>query len=256
MPAVLNVASLVAAPWGMPENAAAHGVAFDGAMRLNLWIFASLFVLAHAVLLAGLLFRAKPEPFAHRGWRMELLPLAALAVLFFGLALHSERLWAAQRYSGADPAALQVEATGMQFAWSFRYPGVDGAFGATRPDLIDAGAGNALGLDPADERGRDDFVRSQLVLPVGREVDVRLRALDVMHGFAIPALRVKQNAIPGQTFHLHFTPVIAGDYSLLCTQVCGLGHGRMQAVVRVLPPPQFDAWMQLQERRRAAQAQP
>ncbi len=236
-----------AGPWGMPANAAAHGSALDGAMRLNLWIFAALFVLAHILLFAGLLLRAAPQPIAHRRWRLELLPLSLLAALFFGLAIHSERLWATQRYAGADPAALQVEAVGMQFAWYFRYPGADGAFGNTQTERIDAGAGNALGLDPADERGRDDFIRSQLVLPAGREVDIHLRALDVIHGFAIPALRVKQNAIPGQMFHLHFTPTMPGDYSLLCTQVCGLGHARMQAVVRVLPADQFTAWLKQQQ---------
>ena len=252
MPAGFLEAGLAAAsaPWSMPANAAAHGVALDAAMLLNLWIFASLLVLAHAVLFAGLLLRAQPQSVVHRRWRVELLPLAVLAVLFFGLALHSEHLWAAQRYTGADPAALQVEAVGMQFAWYFRYPGADRAYGATRPELIDAGGGNALGVDPADERGRDDVVRSQLVLPMGREVDLRLRALDVMHGFAVPALRVKQNAIPGQTFHVHFTPVVAGDYSLVCTQVCGSGHGRMQAVVRVLPPKEFAAWLQAQQQTR------
>ena len=64
----------------------------------------------------------------------------------------------------------------------------------------------------------------------------------MIHGFNIPALRVKQNALPGQVFHIHFTPVMPGEYSVLCTQVCGLGHYRMQAVVRVLPAAEYDAW--------------
>lgn len=236
-------------PWSMPANASAHGIALDAALRLNLWIFASLFVLAHLVLFAGLALRAAPQSLVHRRWRLELLPLCLLAALFFGLALHSERLWAAQRYTGADPAAMQVEAVGMQFAWYFRYPGKDGAFGITRPELVDASAGNPLGIDPADERSSDDIVRSQLVLPAGRAIDIRLRALDVMHGFAIPALRIKQNAIPGQIFHLHVTPTVPGEYSILCTQVCGLGHARMQAVVRVLSAADFAAWLGQQQRR-------
>ncbi len=242
----------LAGPWGMPGNVAAHGVALDAAMRINLWIFAALLVLAHLILFAGLLLRAAPQPLTHRRWYLELLPLAALTALFFGLALHSEHLWAAQRYTGANPAALQVEVVGMQFAWYFRYTGADAAFGGTRPDLIEAAAGNPLGIDPADERSRDDFVRSQLVLPAGREVDLRLRALDVIHGFAIPAMRVKQNAIPGQVFHLHVTPTVPGEYSILCTQVCGLGHAHMQAVIRVLPPAEFTAWLRQQK----APAQP
>lgn len=232
--------------WQMPANAALHGVALDRQMVLNLWVFASLFALAHAVLFAGFLLQGRPQPLTHRRWRYELIPLVALAVLFFGLAIRSERLWAASRYSSADPAAMQVEAVGMQFAWYFRYPGADAAFGATKAELVEPGVGNAVGIDPADERGRDDFVRSVLVLPAGREVDLRLRALDVIHGFAVPALRVEQNALPGQMFHVHFTPMVPGEYAVLCTQVCGLGHYRMQAVVRVLPQDEFARWMRAQ----------
>lgn len=240
-------------PWRMPGNAALHGVALDRDMVLNLWVFGALFVLAHLVLLAGLLLRrggvpeGVPQPLAHGRWRLELVPLVLLAVLFFGLAIRSERLWAAARYSGADAGAMQVEAVGMQFAWYFRYPGADAAFGATRAELVEPGAGNAVGIDPADERGRDDFVRSALVLPVGREVDLRLRALDVMHGFAVPALRLKQNAVPGQVFHVHFTPTVVGEYAVLCTQVCGLGHWRMQAVVRVVSQAEFADWVKAQK---------
>ncbi len=252
--AVLFACVMVGPGWWMPANASLHGVALDRQLRVNLSVFLGLCVLAQVLLLVGVVLKRRvqpdlPQPLAHRRWRLELLPLGVLAVLFFSLAVWSERLWAAQRYTGGDPAALQVEAVGMQFAWYFRYPGEDAAFGQTQAERIDAGVGNPLGIDPADERGRDDFVRSQLVLPAGREVDVRLRALDVIHGFAVPALRVKQNALPGQTIHIHFTPTVPGDYSVLCTQVCGLGHARMQAVVRVLPAAEFEQWMRAAEGR-------
>ena len=106
--------------WHMPANAALHGAALDGQMALNLTIFAALCVLAQAILLVGVLLRRAPQPLAHKRWRLEYLPLTAFALLFFGLAWHSERLRAAMRYSGADPAAMQVEAIGMQFARHFR----------------------------------------------------------------------------------------------------------------------------------------
>ena len=87
----------------------------------------------------------------------------------------------------------------------------------------------------------------QLVLPAGREVDLTLRAQDVIHGFAVPEMRLKQNAVPGQDTHLHFTPELPGTYAILCTQVCGLGHYRMQAVLRVLPQAQFEQWLTQRE---------
>jgi cytochrome c oxidase subunit 2 len=67
-------------------------------------------------------------------------------------------------------------------------------------------------------------------------------------------MRLKQNAVPGQTQHIHFTPDRPGDYAILCTQVCGLGHYRMQAMLRVLPAEQFDQWLRQQEQTQPPEA--
>jgi cytochrome c oxidase subunit II len=238
--------------WPLPADASAHGPALDAHLLLNLWIALGLLALAHLILLAGLALRrahatqpaAESEAAASsRLWRIELLPLAALALLFAFLTLRAERLWAATRYTGADLTAMQVEVTGVQFAWYFRYPGPDGLFGITDPTLVAPADANPLGLDPSDPHAPDDIVSSELVLPAGREVDLRLRAQDVIHGFSVPAMRLKQNAVPGQIIHIHFTPTTPGTYAILCTQVCGLGHYRMSATLRVLPPGDFTAWL-------------
>jgi cytochrome c oxidase subunit 2 len=229
--------------WPLPADASAHGPALDLHLFLNLWIALGLFALAHLLLLVGLLRSRRPEATEERTWKIEYLPLAALSLLFLFLAFQAERLWAAARYTGASPAAMQVEITGMQFAWYIRYPGPDATFGITRPELVSAAEGNPLGLDPADPHGTDDLVTSELVLPTGREIDLRLRAQDVIHGFAVPEMRLKQNAVPGETIHLHFTPTTPGTYAILCTQLCGLGHYRMNANLRILPPGQFARWL-------------
>jgi cytochrome c oxidase subunit 2 len=234
--------------WRLPTDAALHGHALDTHLLLNLWIALGLAALAHLILLLGLVIRRKGAG-DKRGslLLLEYLPLAALTLLFAWMAVRSQQLWAAQRYTGANPEAMQVEVTGMQFAWYFRYPGQDAAFGQTKLSLASAGEGNPLGINPTDPRGADDIVTSQLMLPAGREVDLTLRAQDVIHGFAVPEMRLKQNAVPGETAHIHFTPETPGDYAILCTQVCGLGHYRMQAVMRVLPQADFNAWLQRQE---------
>ena len=236
--------------WWLPVDASAHGVALDRDLRLNLWIMLLLFVLSQALLLWGVLRTRRSLPTHRQGW-IEWLPLALLAVLFFTLAIRSERLWAAERYTGADLGALQVEVTGMQFVWYFRYPGRDATFGRTAPERIAPGEGNPLGIDPGDPHGKDDIVSGELVLPAGREVDLALRSQDVIHGFAIPEMRLKQNSTPGQTLHLHFTPTTPGTYAILCTQVCGLGHFRMQARLRVLPAAEFRNWLTQRQDARA-----
>jgi cytochrome c oxidase subunit 2 len=244
---------LAALAWPLPADASLHGPSLDAHLFLNLWIALALLALAHAILLTGLIARRRIA--RHSLWRTEYLPLAALTLLFAGLTVRAERLWAAARYTGPSLTALQVEVTGVQFAWYIRYPGPDATFGATHPSLVAPGEGNPLGLDRADPRdphAADDLVTSELVLPANREVDLSLRAQDVIHGFAIPELRIKQNAIPGEITHIHFTPTTPGTYAILCTQVCGLGHFRMAANLRVLPPAEFNAW--LDQRERAARA--
>lgn len=231
--------------WFLPRDGALHGAALDAHLMLNLWIVLALAVLAHLLLLVGVIVRRRRARLPVVA--LEYLPLAGLTLLFAWLGVRSEQLWAAQRYVGADPAVMQVEVTGEQFAWYFRYPGVDATFGHTKLQLVSAAEGNPLGIDPNDPKGKDDIVTSQLVLPAGREVDLTLRSLDVIHGFAAPEMRLKQNAVPGQVSHIHFTPTVPGEYAILCTQVCGLGHYRMQAVLHVLSAKEFDAWLTQRE---------
>ena len=244
---------LFGASW-MPPDGARHGSAIDQLMEINLAAIAVCFILAHLLLVYALFKRRRGG--LPRFWIAESLPLLLICGLYVWMAVTAQRLWAANRYEGPSPEAMQVEVVGVQFQWYFRYPGEDAAFGATNPKLVNAGAGNPLGLDPRDEHGRDDVVASELVLPAGREVDLRLRAQDVIHGFFIPGMRLKQNAVPGLTLHVHFTPIETGTYPILCSQVCGLGHGHMQAQLRVVPEAEFDAWMAAREHRRLSVEQP
>jgi cytochrome c oxidase subunit 2 len=236
----------------MPRNGAVHGFSLDRLMQWNLAAILALFLLAHLLLAIALLRRHRIQPtrsFGVAGW----LPLALLCGMYIWMAVAAQQLWAANRFEGPSPTAMQVEVVGVQFQWYFRYPGDDAVFGATKPQLVNAGAGNPLGIDPSDAQGNDDIVSSELVLPSGREVDIRLRAHDVIHGFFIPGMRLKQNAVPGQTLHIHFTPITPGEYPILCTQVCGLGHGHMQARLKVVPQREFDSWLAEHERKRLAE---
>ncbi len=227
--------------WGMPANAALHGVALDRQMWLSLGCMILIFVVAQIVLLIALLRPGRAEAPRFSWWNAA--SFLVLALLFAGLGIRAESLWAAARFQGAAYEALQIEVVGQQFQWYFRYPGADAAFGSVRPELIDAAGGNPLGLDGKDAAGLDDVVSSALVLPVGREVNLRVRSLDVVHGFFIPAMRVKQNAVPGSVFDIHFTPAQVGTYDIVCSQVCGSGHYRMGAQVRVVTAAEYSRWI-------------
>jgi cytochrome c oxidase subunit 2 len=226
----------------MPPNAAAHGFAIDRLMRWDVGVMTLCFLFAN-ILLVWLFLRPRRNSSAPSTWRAEFAPLTLLVALYIVMALTAEHLWARERFEGPAPAALRVEVVAQQFQWYFHYPGVDAAYGESHPRLINAALGNPIGLDPADTHGKDDVVASELVLPVGREVDLQLRSLDVIHGFFVPAMRLKQNAVPGSTLQVHFTPVREGVYPILCSQVCGSGHERMQAHMRVVSQSAYDAWL-------------
>ncbi len=236
----------LASPSWMPPNAAAHGFAFDRLMHWNLIAFVACFMIAHFLIAIFSLRRPKSNSGddVPRIWTWQVIPVAVLCLMYLAMAITAQRLWALNRFQGAAPAATQVEVTGRQFQWYFRYPGADGSFGETDPALINPANGNPLGIIPDDEQGRDDIVASELVLPVGREVDLALRAQDVVHGFFIPGMRLKQNAVPGMPMHVHFIAVATGVFPILCTQVCGLGHARMQARLRVVDEAEFQRWLQ------------
>src|SRR5216683_371031 len=105
----------------------------------------------------------------------------------------------------------------------------------------------ALELDAKDPASKDDVVTGTMVVPVNREVEVILRAHDVIHSFFIPAMRFKQDAVPGLAIHMHFTPIQTGDYELACAELCGLGHYKMHGIVKVVSQEEFDQWLSARE---------
>ena len=113
------------------------------------------------------------------------------------------------------PAELIINVTGMQYAWIFNYPDTD-------------------------------LTTGELHVPIGKKVEINMTANDVIHAFWVPEFRIKQDAIPGRRTNLSFTPRKAGDYQLICAELCGPYHGVMKSQVVVESQEAFDSWMQEQ----------
>ena len=113
-----------------------------------------------------------------------------------------------------DPAIapLPVDVTAMQFAFIFHYPD-------------------------------SDITSGELHVPVGQPVALQMKALDVIHAFWVPQFRLKQDVIPGQPTLLSFTPTRAGQYPIVCAELCGPYHGGMRSSVIVEEPESFAAWV-------------
>jgi cytochrome c oxidase subunit 2 len=83
-----------------------------------------------------------------------------------------------------------------------------------------------------------------LYVPKGEEVKMRMSSTDVLHGFFIPAFRVKYDILPNRYTSVWFKATEKGNYDLFCTEYCGTGHSDMSKVVRVVSRSEFQDWLE------------
>ena len=115
---------------------------------------------------------------------------------------------------------LTVAVFSQQYAWSFAYPGKDYAYS-----------------------------EGELHVPVDKQVQFKMHALDVIHSFWVPEWRIKKDNVPGITTTAIVTPDKEGTYQLVCTELCGFGHATMRAKVVVEPRAKFDKWVENLDRK-------
>jgi cytochrome c oxidase subunit II len=184
------------------------------------------------------------------------IPAIALTVLVgFGLFY-----WF--KITGDAPKdAMEVEVTGKQFGWEFRYPGHDGpggkgVFGKKYFKNIDPAKNNPMGQLWDDPANQDDvFVEQEMHLVVNKPVKLIIGSKDVIHDVGLVHFRMKMDAVPGTPTTMWFTPKFTTKqmiektgkpnfvYELSCDQMCGKGHTGMRGVVVVETQEEFDAWM-------------
>jgi cytochrome c oxidase subunit 2 len=233
---------------GLPPNASEHGYQIDHIIEFSHWFMTALFVGWSVFFVYVLLrFRRSRHPVAdHEGVKsgisthLEFAVVLIEAVLLVGFAVP---LWAKRvNQFPEDKDAIVVHAIGQQFNWNFHLPGPDGQFG--RRDLALLTNSNQLGLDYNDPAAKDDIVtQTELHVPVDRAVIIELSSKDVIHNFALPHMRMAQDAIPGQIIPMWFKPIKKGSYEVVCGQLCGLGHYSMKGMLVVDSPEDYQAWL-------------
>lgn len=232
----------------LPLPASAHAGEIDTIMLLVHSLMLALAVGWGGVFIYTLIrFRRSRQPKAdYHGARSRYSTYTEAGIVIAELILlvgFSIPAWAT-RTRNLPPAheAVVVRVVGEQFAWNAHYPGPDGAFGAQNPRLL--APDNPLGLDPRSAAGKDDITMvNEIVVPLGRPVIVHLSAKDVIHSFGVPAMRIKQDANPGMMTAVWFTPTLTGDFDVACSQLCGFGHYRMKAILRVVSQDDFARWL-------------
>jgi cytochrome c oxidase subunit 2 len=217
--------------WGLPHDASLYGWRVD-------WLLGTttIFVLIMFLVTIGWIgWACLRHGRGHRATydRGSAAPSVAKAVLLSllifgvvdgnllcnGLRDIDDVFWNVDR-AEQDPRAVRVEVNAHQWAWDVRYAGPDGVFNTA-----------------------DDVVTlNDLRVPVGVPVVVQLAATDVIHSFALPNFRIKQDAIPGMINRLWFQARERGVFDIACAQHCGVHHYKMRGQLSVLDPESYASW--------------
>jgi cytochrome c oxidase subunit II len=207
-------------PW-LPEPASEQAAAFDN----TYWFVTIVCVIVFAVV-AGVSvyavwkFRAAPDDLddgspIHGHTGLEIVWTAIPAVLVTAISVYSGIVLYDIESLPDDHRVVQVSS--QQFAWTFTYP-------------------------------REKVTSGELVLPLDKPTELVLTSKDVVHSFWVPEWRVKQDAVKGIETKVRVTPNKSGTYTVICTELCGLGHAVMRARARVVSQREFNRWIAQQKR--------
>jgi cytochrome c oxidase subunit II len=209
-------------------NGQAASTAADDIDRLlSVAIVLSSFVFSVVIVMLGwclYAYRAKPgdesdgEPI-HGNTRLEIAWTVIPTVIVIFLAGYSYVVL--DNIEAKSPDSMKLEVTGQQYEWTFTYP-------------------------------EQNIQSHELHVPVDKQLDVTMRALDVLHSFWVPEWRIKRDAVPGAPGagiddDFVVTPDKMGTFSLVCTELCGIGHSTMRAPVVVESEADFQKWVSTQD---------
>ena len=194
------------------DNFSPQTASFDLVFMISMVISVALFLLVTGVMIYFVFKynrRRHPKPETVRSntpleiiW--TLVPLALVLVIFY---YGTEEFWFIRN---TPKDAMVVKVTGRQWNWSFEY-----------------------------ENGKR---ADELYVPVGKPVKLLLHSVDVIHGFYLPAFRIKEDVVPGKENYLWFKPETMGPADIFCSSYCGLRHAYMMSRVIVMSQPDFEKW--------------
>jgi cytochrome c oxidase subunit II len=137
---------------------------------------------------------------------------------------------------------MTIKVTGYQWKWGYDY--IHDGFGYM--STLSTPLAQIKGTEKQGENYLLE-VDNPLVVPVGKKVRVLITANDVLHAWWVPALGVKQDAIPGFIRDAWFRADRPGIYRGNCAELCGKEHGFMPVVVEVKTQADYDAWLVAQK---------
>jgi cytochrome c oxidase subunit 2 len=211
---------------------------------LILWICFAIFVIVFIPMFVALIcHRKSPGREAakfHDNLKVEIIWTIIPTLILIGMAWPATKLVMSMKDTSKEDLTIKV--TGRQWKWEYEYLGDDIRFTSNTSTPTEQ-------IDGAQAKGENYLleVDRPLVVPAGKKVRLVLTASDVIHSWWVPALGVKQDAIPGFIRDTWFSVDKPGIYRGQCTELCGVGHGFMPVVVEAVAPEQFASWQQEQK---------
>jgi cytochrome c oxidase subunit II len=243
----------------LPEASSVHGRETDYWFWVSMIVITIAFVLVNTVLFwFSYKYRYnknnKVSFYPHNN-KLEVIWTIVPAIIMAGLVFTGLRVW--NKVMDDAPADAEVvEIMGKQFGWTVRYPGVvNNKLGNYNYKLMNDAKGNSLGVDFSDENSFDDFANTtEMHIPKGKPVLLKIRARDVLHSVFIPHMRVKMDAVPGMPTKFWFIADKSTDdmraelsnpdfnYEIACTEICGRSHFGMKLILVVDEPAAYAKW--------------
>jgi cytochrome c oxidase subunit 2 len=213
--AAITVAQAFIIDWLPPADSTQAGRTFD-LLWFLFWASAVFFVIVTTVLVYSIWrFRAKEDdesdgPPIHGNTMLEIVWTAIPSLLLVFVAIYAYIVLERNEALASD--RIEVDVYAQQFAWAYGYP--------------------------------DDGVETgDLVVPVNRQIQLNLRARDVIHDFWVPEFGIKGDAVPGIVNRIYINPTKVGTYQVICAELCGAGHAVMRSRVLVKTQAGYDAWL-------------
>jgi cytochrome c oxidase subunit 2 len=214
-----------------PVDISTNGHLIDSLFNLTTWLILFFFALVCLGLFGfSYLYRNSKHPVAlyvHGTSKKHIAIVASIGALVFimvdmkitGIS-NDDYMNSFAKWPVETSDVVRVQVLGQQWAWNFRYAGKDAIFN-TEDDIV---------------------TLNDLRLPTNRKIVFQITAKDVIHSFSLPNARIKTDAMPGKISKLWTELTKTGTYEIVCAQICGTFHYRMQAKMIVYSPADFDKW--------------
>jgi cytochrome c oxidase subunit 2 len=225
-----------------------------GLHMLVLWICVVIGVVVYAAMVTAIVkFRkskgAVPAKFTHNS-TLEVVWTVIPAAILVAMAIPAAETLI--RMEDTRNSELTIKVTGYQWRWHYDYIDDGVRFFSTLDRESNAARRLDSGIDPNTVENYLLKVDNDLVVPVDTKVRLLVTGADVVHAWWVPAFAVKKDAVPGFINETWFTADTVGIYRGQCAELCGMDHGFMPIVVRVVSQEDYDSWLSSQQQRVSA----